>query len=92
MRRALCRFRPEGQTWLSATVCCIGNSLHGRTRFSYIVENITTRKQLEEQIEQLEGHLRFLTNRVAFTTIDITLRDDAKFSDGSPVTADDVVH
>jgi PAS domain S-box-containing protein len=38
--------------WLSATVCFIGKMLNGRSRFSYIVEDITERKQSEETLRQ----------------------------------------
>lgn len=37
--------------WLSATVCLIAKTLSGRSRFSYIVEDITERKQAQEQIK-----------------------------------------
>ncbi|MGQ4646697.1 PAS domain S-box protein [Lyngbya aestuarii] len=36
--------------WLSATVCFIGKAANGRSRFSYIVEEITQRKHTEEAL------------------------------------------
>jgi PAS domain S-box-containing protein len=38
--------------WLSATVCFIGKMANGRSRFSYVVEDITDRKQSEETWRQ----------------------------------------
>ncbi|HEY9835009.1 MAG TPA: PAS domain S-box protein [Stenomitos sp.] len=38
--------------WLSATVCLIGTAANGRSRFSYIVEDITERKQSEETLRR----------------------------------------
>jgi PAS domain S-box-containing protein len=38
--------------WLSATVCFIGKMLNGRSRFSYLVEDITERKQAEETLRR----------------------------------------
>ncbi|NUM52343.1 MAG: DUF4349 domain-containing protein [Candidatus Hydrogenedentes bacterium] len=40
------------------------------------VENELTR--VREQIERMEGRLRFLTNRVSFSTITVTLQEKAK--------------
>ncbi len=40
------------------------------------VENELTR--VREQIERMDGRLRYLTNRVSFSTISITLQDKAK--------------
>ncbi|HEY9649487.1 MAG TPA: PAS domain S-box protein, partial [Coleofasciculaceae cyanobacterium] len=37
-------------SWLSATVCFIGKAANGRSRFSYIVEDITNRKQSEQTL------------------------------------------
>ncbi|BAY08015.1 ATP-binding protein [Calothrix sp. NIES-2098] len=42
---------PTEQRWLSATVCPIAFSHKGYPRFSYIVEDITARKQSEARIE-----------------------------------------
>ena len=41
-----------GVKWLFATVCPIASSSNGRSRFSYIVENISDRKQAEAQLQQ----------------------------------------
>ncbi|MGE3541932.1 MAG: MASE1 domain-containing protein, partial [Candidatus Tectimicrobiota bacterium] len=45
---------PEGTRWLAITVCPIGQSASGRTRFCYVGEDITARKRAEV-------HLAFLT-------------------------------
>jgi len=42
---------PNGERWLSASVSSIGVSPNGYSRFSYILEDITERKQAKEQIE-----------------------------------------
>jgi PAS domain S-box-containing protein len=39
-----------GSMWLAATVCAIAPMPNGRSRFSYIVEDITERKHSEEKI------------------------------------------
>ena len=41
-----------GVRWLFATVCPIASSSNGRSRFSYIVENISDRKEAEAQLQQ----------------------------------------
>ncbi|MDZ8050909.1 MAG: ATP-binding protein [Aulosira sp. ZfuVER01] len=43
--------RPNRQRWLSASVCLIENSPSGCPRFSYIIEDITERKQSQARIE-----------------------------------------
>lgn len=45
---------PNGQRWLSATVCPIAVSASGNPRFSYIVQDITQRKQAEESLRRYE--------------------------------------
>ena len=40
-----------GVKWLLATVCPIASSSNGRSRFSYIVENISDRKEAEAQLQ-----------------------------------------
>ena len=39
------------QKWLSVTTCFIDNSPSGRPRFSFIIEDITDRKQAEQKLE-----------------------------------------
>lgn len=43
---------PSGQRWLAATVCQIVNHSNHHPRFSYIVEDITKRKQIELTLEK----------------------------------------
>jgi two-component sensor histidine kinase len=43
---------PGGPLWLSATVSVVGPGLDGRTRFSYVAEDITERKRGEIQLQQ----------------------------------------
>lgn len=45
---------PKEQRWLSATVCPIAVSPSGHPRFSYIVQDITQRKQAEESLRRYE--------------------------------------
>ncbi len=49
---------PTGAGWLSGSVCSIAVSPSGRSRFSYIVEDITERKQAEATIARREEQLR----------------------------------
>jgi PAS domain S-box-containing protein len=43
---------PEGPLWLSATVSFIGPGQSGRSRFSFVAEDITERKRVAEEILQ----------------------------------------
>jgi PAS domain S-box-containing protein len=43
----------QGQRWLSATVCSIAPNLSKRQRFAYVVEDITERKQTEQERDNL---------------------------------------
>lgn len=49
---------PAGPLWLSGSVCPIAVSSTGRPRFSYILEDITERKQAEETLARREEQLR----------------------------------
>jgi PAS domain S-box-containing protein len=44
--------------WLCATVCYIGKSDGGRSRFSYIVEDVSDRKAVEKALQQSEERYR----------------------------------
>ena len=50
--------RPNGRFWLAATVCCIGPAPNGQIHYSYVITDITARKELELQLiasqQQLE--------------------------------------
>lgn len=48
---------PNGQKWLSATVCLIESRPDGHPRLSYIVEDITQRKQAEVEMRQMSAAL-----------------------------------
>ncbi|MCC5634716.1 response regulator [Nostoc sp. CHAB 5844] len=48
---------PNSQKWLSATVCPIESRLHEQPRLSYIVEDITERKQAEAELRQMSTAL-----------------------------------
>jgi PAS domain S-box-containing protein len=41
---------PQGPVWLSSVVACIGPARSGRTRFSYVTEDISERKRAEEAL------------------------------------------
>lgn len=49
---------PAGIKWLSACVCPIAVGSNGCPRFSYIVEDISDRKRVEESLRKSEGRLR----------------------------------
>ncbi|GAB4440396.1 MAG: hypothetical protein OHK0035_31270 [Cyanobacteria bacterium J069] len=49
---------PEGPLWLSGSVCPIAGRPTGQPRFSYILEDITERKQAEETLARREEQLR----------------------------------
>ncbi|WP_052049900.1 PAS domain S-box protein [Leptolyngbya sp. KIOST-1] len=53
-----CHGRVEGARWLSGSVCPIANSPSGYPRFSYIIEDITERKQAEATLAHREEQLR----------------------------------
>jgi PAS domain S-box-containing protein len=42
---------PGGSLWLSATVTVIGTGYDGRPRFSYVAEDITERKRVEDKLQ-----------------------------------------
>jgi PAS domain S-box-containing protein len=46
----------DGPLWLSATVSVIGPGHNGRTRFSYVAENITERKRAEEELRRAKAY------------------------------------
>lgn len=46
--------------WLSAIVCCIERLPDGRTRCSYVAEDVTERKQVEETLRKQSERLRLL--------------------------------
>ncbi|MEG4817042.1 PAS domain S-box protein [Microcoleus sp. K5-D4] len=48
----------KGEKWLSASVCPISIGSEGRPRLSYIIEDISDRKQAEEALRQSESTLR----------------------------------
>ncbi|HEY9647290.1 MAG TPA: PAS domain S-box protein, partial [Chroococcidiopsis sp.] len=50
--------KADGHCWLSGSVCAIAASPSGYPRFSYIVEDITDRKQAEETLARREEQLR----------------------------------
>ncbi|MEI2580168.1 hybrid sensor histidine kinase/response regulator [Scytonema sp. PRP1] len=60
------------QRWLRATVSAIGESSVNRPRFAYIVEDITERKQAEEELRWKEALLRSMTgvSPLAFYVVD----------------------
>ena len=49
---------PHGPRWLDSTVSYIGRAASGRTRFSYITEDVTERKRVEQRQRDREVHLR----------------------------------
>jgi PAS domain S-box-containing protein len=49
---------PMGPLWLSCVVACIGPAAAGRTRFSYIAEDATLRREAEGRLAEGEERLR----------------------------------
>ncbi|WP_204150188.1 PAS domain S-box protein [Leptolyngbya sp. CCY15150] len=66
----------EGGRWLSGSVCPIAVSSSGRSQFSYIVEDITDRKQAEEILSRREEQLRLTIDFTHIGTWDWDLRQD----------------
>jgi PAS domain S-box-containing protein len=52
VRFEYCHNTETNSAWLAATVCAIAPMPNGRSRFSYIVEDITERKHSEEKIAE----------------------------------------
>ena len=59
---------PDGPRWLSATVSLIGPGNDGRTRFSYVAEDITGRKRADEALRTSEAFLNAILDQSPFST------------------------
>ncbi|MBW1780250.1 MAG: PAS domain S-box protein [Deltaproteobacteria bacterium] len=59
---------PDGPLWLSATVSLIGPGHNGRTRFSYVAEDITGRKRSDEALRTSEAFLNAILDQSPFST------------------------
>jgi PAS domain S-box-containing protein len=55
---------PDGDRYLSATVCTIAVNVNGRSRFSYIVEDISDRQRAEQALRTNEARLRNLATAI----------------------------
>lgn len=55
---------PQGKTWLSATVCAIAVSSSSHPQFAYMVEDITSRKQIEHQLREQATVLDITTDAI----------------------------
>ncbi|MBE0541269.1 MAG: response regulator [Verrucomicrobia bacterium] len=64
--------RDWGDQWLFATVSHLGDPAQGHPRFAYVVNDITERRQAEEQVRQSREQLRALLARLQ------TLREDER--------------
>lgn len=63
---------PTGKKWLAATVAAIGSDGSSHPRFSYVVEDITERKQSEQELRWKEALLRSMADAspLAFYVVD----------------------
>jgi len=75
-------FAPEGTRWLKATVTVI-TGRYARPRFAYWVEEITQRKQTEEELAWQEALLRSMTgvSPLAFYVVDNRTDEILYFND-----------
>ncbi|NWJ96279.1 MAG: PAS domain S-box protein [Chloroflexi bacterium] len=55
---------PAGSKWLSVTVASAGENEQGQSHFSYVIEDITERKEIEEKLRQSDAVLRSFYNSV----------------------------
>lgn len=55
---------PDGDKYLSATVCTIPVNANGRSRFSYIVEDISDRQRAEQALRTNEARLQNLATAI----------------------------
>lgn len=52
------RHTPNGKRWLSATTSYLGDNLEGKSLYSFICEDITERKFVEEKLKSSEENLQ----------------------------------
>ncbi len=67
---------PGRGRWLAGSVCAIAGSLGGPPRFSYILEDITERKQAEATLARREEQLRLTLEFTHIGTWDWDVRQD----------------
>ncbi len=74
---------PQGVNWLSATVSAIPNHHGNRQQFAYIVEDITERKQAENELRWQEALLRSMNSvsPLGFYVVDNRTDDILYFND-----------
>ncbi|MBD2353551.1 PAS domain S-box protein [Tolypothrix sp. FACHB-123] len=75
--------RPQGKRWLSATVSEIAQSPTKRPQFAYVIEDISERKQAEEELRWTEALLRSMTSvsPLAFYVVDNRTDEILYFND-----------
>ncbi|MBD2203080.1 PAS domain S-box protein [Calothrix sp. FACHB-1219] len=74
---------PQGKTWLSATVSAIAQSNTKPLQFAYVIEDISNRKQAEDELRWTEALLRSMTSvsPLAFYVVNNRTDDILYFND-----------
>ncbi|MBE9033611.1 hybrid sensor histidine kinase/response regulator [aff. Roholtiella sp. LEGE 12411] len=64
---------PQGTRWLSVTICAIAVSSNNHPQFAYVVEEITSRKQVEHQLREQAALLDIATDAIVVRDLSNTI-------------------